>query len=69
MTKLLLTLAAWRLMRALAAIAAVVTIGSLVLGYASPFRRTRHAPLARLKHASAPIERRLQHIVEHALEP
>ena len=69
MTKVLAILGAWRVMRALARIVAVVVIASLALGYLSLAGHGRYAPLVPLRHAVAPIERRLKTTFEHAFKP
>ncbi len=69
MTKVLVALGAWRLLRVLAKIAAVVVIGGLLLSHVSLAERGHHARLVRLRHALAPIERQLQTTFEHAFKP
>jgi hypothetical protein len=64
MTKVLAVLGAWRLVRALARIVAVMTIAGLVLGYVSSTWHRRPAPVVSLRHVVAPIERQLQSTFE-----
>ena len=68
MIKLLMLVATWRLMRSLARILALVVIGGLLVGYLSSAGHSKHASVARLRHAVAPIERRLQTTLEQALK-
>jgi hypothetical protein len=69
MTTVLAVLGAWRVMRALARIVAVVVIAGLALGYVSLAGHGRHARLIPVRHAVAPIERQLKTTFEHAFKP
>jgi hypothetical protein len=64
MTKVLAVLGAWRLVRALARIVAVMAIAGLVLGYVSFIGHRRPAPGVPLRHVVAPIELQLQSTFE-----
>jgi hypothetical protein len=68
MIKLLMIVATWRLMRALARILALVVIGGLLLGYLSSAGHGQRAQVTRLRHAVLPIERQLQHALEQAVK-
>ena len=69
MTKVLPILGAWRVVRTLARIVAIVVIASLALGYVSLAGHGRHGPLIPLRRAVAPIERQLKTTFEHAFKP
>ena len=68
MIKLLMIVATWRLMRTLARIVALFVIGGLLVGYLSSAGHSKRAPVARLRHAVAPIERQLQSTLEQAVK-
>jgi len=60
--------ATWRLIRAVARILALVVIGGLLPGYLSSAGHGQRPSVTRLRHAVAPIERRLQHALEQAVK-
>jgi hypothetical protein len=68
MIKLLMIVATWRTMRALARIFALAVIGGLLVGYLSSAGHSRRAPATRLRHAVAPVERQLQDALEQAVK-
>ena len=69
MIKLLTLWAAWRLLRALAAVLVVATIALLLLAGAS--RKAGHGESAaeRLQHQTRPLEQQLQHTLQKTFEP
>lgn len=68
MIKLLMIVTTWRLTRTLARIVAIVVIGGVLLGYLSSAGHSEPGPVARLRHAVAPIERQLQSTLEQAVK-
>jgi hypothetical protein len=67
--KLLTFWAAWRLARALAAIVVVATLALLLLGGMNHIARRTAGAVARLQHATRPLELQLQHALGKVLGP
>jgi hypothetical protein len=68
MMRVVMIVGAWRLMRALARILALIVVGALLLGDLSSAGHGPRAPVTRLRHAVAPIERQLQRAFEQAVK-
>lgn len=69
MIKLVTLWAAWRLLRALAAVLVVATIALLLLGDASRTAGHRESAAERLQHRTRPLEQQLQHTLQKAFQP
>lgn len=69
MIKLLTLWAAWRLLRALAAVLVVATIALLLLGGPSRKAGRGESAIERLQHQTRPLEQQLQHTLQKAFEP
>lgn len=69
MIKLLTLWAAWRLLRAVAAILLVAMLALLLLGGASRRSGNAESVVGRLQHQTGPLERHLEHRLLKAFEP
>ena len=69
MIKLLMLWAAWRLLRAIAAILLVAMLTLLPLGGASRRSGNAEGVVGRLQHQTRPLEQQVQHTLQRAFEP